>query len=91
MLQLTWFFSSLYLLTLYVTLFLRPLRGPSSELFASARRPRRALLGWGRSMYSPSFLGVMGLLVVAIAAPDGWWGAYAPVEWLVSPHYLSYY
>lgn len=42
-------------------------------------------------MYSPSFLGVMGLLVLAIVTPQGWWGAYAPVEWLCSPHYLSFY
>ena len=43
-LQLTWFFSTLYLLTLYVTLFLRPLRGPSSELMASPSRPRSGAL-----------------------------------------------
>lgn len=31
-LQLTWFFSSLYLLSLYITLFLRPLRGASTSV-----------------------------------------------------------
>ena len=31
-LQLTWFFSSLYLLALYVTVFLRPLRGSARDL-----------------------------------------------------------
>lgn len=36
-LQLTWFFSSLYLLTLYVTLFLRPLRGLRGELSSGSR------------------------------------------------------
>ena len=90
-LQLTWFFSSLYLLTLYVTLFLRPLRGPSSELLAAPGRPRGARLRWGRAPNGPSFLGVMGLLVVAVAAPDGWWGAYGPAEWLGSSHLVSYY
>jgi NADH:ubiquinone oxidoreductase subunit 5 (subunit L)/multisubunit Na+/H+ antiporter MnhA subunit len=90
-LQLTWFFSSLYLLTLYATLFLRPLRGPSSELLASPGRPSARRLGWGRSLNGPSFLGVMGVLLVAVAAPHGWWGAYGPVEWLSSPHVLSYY
>lgn len=71
-LQLTWFFSTLYLLTLYVTLFLRPLRGPSSELMASPSRPRSGALGWGRSRNGPSFLGVMGLLLVCITTPNGW-------------------
>lgn len=91
MLQLTWFFSSLYLLTLYVTLFMRPLRGPSSELLAGAPRLRGGRQGWGRSMHGPSFIVIMGVLLVAVSAPQGWWGAYAPVEWLLSPHALSYY
>jgi NADH:ubiquinone oxidoreductase subunit 5 (subunit L)/multisubunit Na+/H+ antiporter MnhA subunit len=90
-LQLTWFFSSLYLLTLYVTLFMRPLRGPSSELLAGAPRPRGGRQSWGRSMHGPSFVAIMGALLVAVSAPQGWWGAYAPVEWLLSPHALSYY
>lgn len=90
-LQLTWFFSSLYLLTLYATLFLRPLRGPSSELLASGGRPAARRLAWGRSPNGPGFLWVMGLLLCAVAAPHGWWGAYGPVEWLSSPHVVSYY
>jgi hypothetical protein len=90
-LQLTWFFSSLYLLALYAALFVRPLRGPSSELLAAPGRPGAAGLGWGRSRLGPSFLGVMGLLLGAIAAPDGWWGAYGPVEWLCSTLFVSYY
>ena len=42
-------------------------------------------------MNGPSFLAVMALLVVAVAAPDGWWGAYGPTEWLGSSHLVSYY
>jgi NADH:ubiquinone oxidoreductase subunit 5 (subunit L)/multisubunit Na+/H+ antiporter MnhA subunit len=90
-LQLTWFFSSLYLFALYATLFMRPLRGASAELYGSSGRPGGWARAWGRSSAGPSFLGVMGLLLVAVAAPDGWWGAYGPVEWLSSPHFLSYY
>tara|TARA_B110000503_G_scaffold138170_1_gene223813 strand:+ start:616 stop:744 length:129 start_codon:yes stop_codon:yes gene_type:complete len=42
-------------------------------------------------MHGPSFIVIMGVLLVAVSAPQGWWGAYAPVEWLLSPHALSYY
>jgi hypothetical protein len=33
----------------------------------------------------------MGVLLIAVVSPDGWWGAYGPVEWLASPFLLSYY
>ena len=89
-LQLTWFFSTLYLLTLYITLFMRPLRGPSSELAASPK-PVRGQRGWGRSMYGPGFIVVMLVLLIAIALPHQAWGAYVPVEWLASASALSYY
>lgn len=69
-LQLTWFFSSLYLITLYLTVFLRPLRGLSGELKnAPAVLPRRFGV-WEPIAYSPSFVVVMLTLLVAIAAPD---------------------
>lgn len=70
-LQLTWFFSSLYLLTLYITVFLRPLRGPSGELKnGSSALPSRFGV-WEPLAYSPSFVVVMLALLVAVAAPTG--------------------
>lgn len=89
-LQLTWFFSSLYLLALYTTMFLRPLRGPSGELRGTPPLPAR-FSAWEPLPYSPSFVLVMLALLVAVAAPTGFWSAYAPVEWLRLPHFLSYY
>lgn len=88
-LQLTWFFSSLYLFALYATLFARPLRGPSGELGAARGRP--GFRRWGRTLSSPSFLFVMAAILGAVAAPDAWYGAYGAVEWLTSPFALSYY
>lgn len=90
-LQLTWFFSSLYLLTLYVTIFLRPLRGLSSELSSSSKATSGRFNLWGPLAYSPSFLIVMFGLLVAITTPNGFWGAYTPVEWLSLSHSISYY
>ena len=90
-LQLTWFFSSLYLLALYAALFLRPLRGPSSELGAAPGRPRGARLRWGRAPGGPAFFVAMALLMGAVAAPDGWWGAYGPAEWVGGSRFVSYY
>jgi hypothetical protein len=84
-------FGCLYLLHLYAALFQSPLRGPSQELSKSGGRPRGAKGGLGRSAHGPSFLGVMGVLLIAVVSPDGWWGAYGPVEWLASPFLLSYY
>lgn len=90
-LQLTWFFSSLYLITLYVTLFLRPLRGLSGELRANVK-PLPSRFGLLSPLaHSPSFIFIMLALLVAIAAPSGFWGAYVPVEWLSLSHSLSYY
>ena len=90
-LQLTWFFSSLYLITLYATVFLRPLRGLGGEL-KSGSLPTPSRFGvWEPLAYGPSFVVVMVLLLVAIAAPTGFWSAYTPVEWLSLSHSLSYY
>ncbi len=91
MLQLTWFFSSLYLITLYLTLFLRPLRGQSAELTSFTRSLPSRLNAWTASAYSPSFLTVLITLFVAIVTPNGFWGAYTPVEWLTPAYSLSYY
>jgi hypothetical protein len=90
-LQLTWFFSSLYLVTLYLTVFLRPLRGLSSEAASGHEKLPARFNVWAPLSYSPSFLFVMLALLVAIAAPNGFWSAYAPVEWLATSYSLSYY
>jgi NADH:ubiquinone oxidoreductase subunit 5 (subunit L)/multisubunit Na+/H+ antiporter MnhA subunit len=91
-LQLTWFFSSLYLLSLYATLFLRPLRGPSSEAFNLSKKNHCGRLNvWFPSAHGPSFIAVMALLLLAIVTPSGWWGAYVSIEWLNTFPTLSYY
>jgi len=70
-LQLTWFFSSLYLLALYTTMFLRPLRGPSGELRGTLSSLPARLSAWEPLPYSPSFVLVMLALLAAVAAPTG--------------------
>jgi NADH:ubiquinone oxidoreductase subunit 5 (subunit L)/multisubunit Na+/H+ antiporter MnhA subunit len=91
LLQVTWLFSCLYLFHLYGSVFMAPLRGVSSELRGGRGRPAAQKGGLGRTMHGPSFLVVMGCLLVAVVTPDGWWGAYGPAEWVANPALVSYY
>lgn len=81
----------MYLVTLYATVFLRPLRGLSGELKSTPTALPYRFGVWEPLAYSPSFVVVMLILLVAVAAPTGFWSAYAPVEWLSLSHSLSYY
>jgi len=86
-LQLTWFFSSLYLISLYLALFARPLQG-KPRLPLAPRLSPLSLLTWAifissswsspapRSAGSLSFFFLALVLTVALVSPElsGFWG-----------------